>query len=759
MGLPLPASSARRRRVAALTAGCVALPALVGAVLAPAATASSPDHRPHEAPGQPILSTRSAALLDVDGLRFRDLDGSGDLTPYEDWRRSADERAADLVSRMTLPEKAGTLLHGSLTNLNGAYNLDAFGTNLDRHITTYISRLSPDAATLADQHNTLQERAEAERLGIPLLISTDPRSGFSITEGQTVSNGDFTPFPDPIGMGAIGDPALTEQMADIIRREYLAVGIREGLSPQADIATEPRWTRINGTYGSVGETAKEQVAAYVAGLQDGTDGLGAESVATVVKHWVGYGAQENGYDSHYYYGRYATFPGDNLAEHIVPFEGAFESGASGVMPTYSILKDLEIDGREVEQVGAGHNEYLLQDLLRGQYGFDGVITSDWAITNDCPVACQANRPPNSFVGAWGVGTPWGVEELTIPERFASTINAGVDIVGGSSDAASILTAVDAGLIPADRIDEAAASVLGQKFELGLFENPYVWPAGADAVVGSAESRAVGLDAQHRSLTLLENEDATLPLDDASGSTVWLYGVDAQAAVEAGLTPVADVADADLAIVRLVDPLGGPDNNDLDFKGTEPGFVALAAAHAAGATTIAVPQLSRPLILGNVLENADAVVANYGVSDEALLDVLTGEAAPEGRLPFELPSSLAAVAAQYSDVPNDSAAPLFAYGAGLEYTDVDVAVTLTGERHRGSVVLTGTAVNSGNTPVALRLLTRFAPVDLGSVEAGETRTLRVDTRLRAVQGVQLRVEATAPDGTSETSDVTYSGSHG
>ena len=649
-----------RRRAVGATAGG-ALIASLGLASLPVTAASAAE--------QPTLESRSTAIITVDGLQFRDLDSSGDLTPYEDWRLTSTERAADLVGRLSLEQRAGLLMHASLTG-SGTYDRAAFDPMLQTgHITTYISRLSVPTEVLADQHNQLQEAAEAQPFGIPLKISTDPRSGFSVTEGQTVSNGDFTPFPDAIGMGAVADPATTLQMADIISAEYRAVGISEALSPQADLSTEPRWTRQNGTFGSVGATVKEQVRAYVEGLQGGTEGITTEGVATVVKHWVGYGAQINGYDSHYYYGRYAAFPGENFDEHVVPYEGAFDVDVAGVMPTYSILQNLEVDGEVIEQVGAGHNEYLLQDLLRGQYGFDGVITSDWGIANDCPQECLDRRPPASFVGSWGAGMPWGVEDLTLPARYASAINAGVDIIGGSDKPQYIIQAVQEGLLSQDRVIEAASRVLEQKFELGLFEDPYVDPAVAASLVGSAESRAIGTDVQERSLTLLTNDGDALPLAVAPGTSAYLYGVSAEAAVAAGMTVVTDPGQADVAIVRLTDPRGGADLTDLNFTGTEPDFVALKAAHDAGAITIAVPQLSRPLVLGNVVDNADAVIGSYGVSDEALLNVVAGEAQPEGTLPFELPSSMEQVAAQLSDVPNDTADPLFEYGFGLSFAAV------------------------------------------------------------------------------------------
>ncbi|WP_220453092.1 glycoside hydrolase family 3 protein, partial [Clavibacter phaseoli] len=671
---------ARGRRIIGQTAGGALIAALaLGTAGVPAAGAAA------EPAAQPELeSAGSAPIITVDGLRFRDLDKDGALTPYEDWRLSSGDRAADLVARMSPEERAGLLMHASLTNVGDAYDRAAFDPLLaERHITTYISRLGADAPTLAREHNALQEAAEAERWGVPLKISTDPRHGFTVTEGQTVSNGDFSPFPDPIGMGAVDDPATTLEMGRIIAAEYRAVGITEALSPQADISTEPRWTRQDGTFGSVGADVAPHVAAYVEGLQGGTDGITSDGVATVVKHWVGYGAQVDGYDSHYYYGRYAAFPGGNFAEHITPYEGAFRNQAAGIMPTYSILKDLDLGDGVIEQVGANHNEYLLQDLLRGRYGFDGVITSDWGIANDCPEACRENRPPAFFVGPWGAGMPWGVEDLTLPARYASAISAGVDIIGGSDQPQYILQAVEQGLLTDARVIEAGQRVLQQKFELGLFEDPYVDPAAADAIVGSAASRAAGLDAQQRSLTLLSDttpatdawaRDAgdpgapALPVRVEPGMTAWLSGVQASAARSAGFTVVDDPADADVAIVRLADPRGGDDLTDLGFTGSEADYQALVRAHDAGARTIAVPQLTRPLILGNVVEHSDAVLASYGVSDEALLNVITGAAEPEGRLPFELPSTMDAVGAQLYDVPNDSASPLFAYRAGLSYDE-------------------------------------------------------------------------------------------
>lgn len=617
---------------------------------------------------QPVLGSRSVPIITVRGLQFRDLDRNGRLTPYEDWRLSPQRRARDLVARMTPTQKAGLLVHGlGLPTSGTGYDLAGVRALVaDKAMTTFITRLAVAPDQVATANNSVQEIAEEQPLAIPAVISTDPRNGFSVTAGQTVPRVGTTAMPDAIGMAATFSPSLTRRLADIARQEYRAVGIQMGLSPQADLATEPRWTRINGTFGSNPRSAKAQVEAYVEGMQDGDEGLTSTSVATVTKHWVGYGAQDQGYDSHYYYGRYAVFPGNNFDDHLVPYEGAFDADTAGIMPTYSILKDLVVDGTPVEQVGAGFNRFLLTDLLRGDYDFDGVILTDWAIVNDCPQACQDNRPPSFFVGPWGVGMPWGVETLTKAQRYAKAFNAGVDQIGGSDEPQPVLDAVSQGLVTWQRLDQSVRRLLVQKFELGVFENPYVDPAAAAQIAGNAEFTRIGDAAQAKSLTLLSNRDRLLPARAKKASNVFLYGVAPEAAQARGLTVVTNPADADLAIVRLSDPRSGADLTGLDWTGTEADYQAFQAAVAAGVPTVAVPKLDRPLILTDVVAKAGAVLANYGVSDEVLLDTIYGDRKPGGRLPFELPSSMAAVQAQYADVPDDTADPLFRRGFGLSY---------------------------------------------------------------------------------------------
>ncbi len=220
------------------------------------------------------------------------------------------------------------------------------------------------------------------------------------------------------------------------------------------------------------------------GLQGGDDGAGPDGVAAVIKHFAGYSASRTGFDAHNYYGRHSVLNEAEWEQHIRPFAGALEAQPAGVMPAYSILEELELDGQPLEQVGVGYNRHILTDVLRGELGFDGVIVSDWAITNDCSALCRDGHPAGERPSFATISTAWGVEELTAPERFAKGITAGIDIFGGVEDAAPLIAAVESGLVEQARVDAAVTRVLVQMFELGLFEDPYVDPAAAERLVGT-----------------------------------------------------------------------------------------------------------------------------------------------------------------------------------------------------------------------------------------------------------------------------------
>ena len=631
---------------------------------------------------QPDFGATSLALVADAGYKFKDLNKDGKLEPYEDWRLSAEVRAKDLVSRMTLAEKAGLMMHGTAPVTNdttgagtgSAYDLTALDTLVNtQFINTFITRMSGDAQTMADQYNKIQALAEQSRLGIPVSISTDPRNHFQYTLGASAGSSGFSQWPETLGFAALNDVAETKRFGDIARQEYLAVGITQALSPQADVSTEPRWARINGTFGEDADIAKAQVQAYIEGFQGGSTGITQKSVVAVVKHWGGYGAAKDGWDSHNYYGRFMTFPGNNFEYHLKPFEGAFAANAGSVMPTYSMPDAVyTVKGVTLEQVGAGFSKAMLTDLLRGQYGFKGVILSDWGITSDCDTNCLNGWPGSpSFIG---FGTPWGMETASKLDRYVKSTNAGMDQFGGATEPEYLIQAVQQGLLTESRLDESAYRILLQKFQQGLFEQPFVDVAKAKTIVGNADFQAEALDVQRRAMVLLQNKASTLPMA-VTGKKVWLYGIDASIATSYGFTVVDTPAAADVAIVRVSTPyevlhphymFGSMQHEgSLAFVDGNADYEAIKAAAAAPKSIVSV-YMDRPAILTNVQDKASAILANFGASDTALFDVITGKGKPQGKLPFELPSSMDEVAAQLSDVPHDTAHPLYAFGFGLSY---------------------------------------------------------------------------------------------
>jgi len=624
------------------------------------------------APHQPQLGSRTIPILHLRGLAFRDLNRDGRLEPYEDWRLPPARRAADLLSRMTLDEKIGQMMHGSLNTNGGDYiQADASGEILGKHVTAMITRLATTPARLADANNKLQEMAEMGRLGIPLSLSSDPRNQLEGVTGASVAGGGFTPFPDPLGFAAIGDAALTRRAADIVRQEYKAVGIRIALSPQADIATEPRWPRIDGTFGSNPALAARMVGAYVTGIQNGARGIGPDSVAAVVKHWAGYGAQANqGFDSHNVYGRFSAITNAALPQHIIPFQAAFAAHVASVMPMYSLPELLRDDRGRPVRTGAGFSRYLLTDLLHDRYHFLGLVLSDWGITNDCREACRHGARPG-VEPSWSDADPaWGVEDIPEEDRFAKGVDAGIEQFGGTTHVDKLAAAVHDGKVSQAQIDRAVLKVLTQTFALGLFENPYVDPEAAARLVGNLRFQAEAMRTQARSIVLLQTSRSLFPLSAASHRRLYLRGVEPQPFTALGFVIVDQPDQADAAIVRLAAPhqLLHPNfaagrvqhEGALDFRDGDPDLEAVKAI-STKAPTIVIVHLDRPAILTNLRPHATVLAGDFGATDAALADALTGRVRPEGRLPFELPSSMAAVEKQRPAISDDSGDPLYPFG--------------------------------------------------------------------------------------------------
>ncbi|AHE52979.1 glycoside hydrolase family 3 protein [Sphingomonas sanxanigenens] len=624
-----------------------------------------------------LASVAPPAGASSEAVQWRDLNRNGLLDRYEDARLSVEERVDDLIARMTIEEKVGLMVHASLRAEGSAIGVSSTGYDMPRvramiedgKINSFITRLVVAPAAFAHQNNMVQKLAEGTRLGIPVTISTDPRHHFQATLGASTTGGSFTLWPDTLGFAALGDANLVRRFGDIARQEYRAVGIHMALSPQADVGSEPRWSRFSATFGSDSETISRLAGAYVEGFQGGTSGVRLDGVATVVKHWVGYGAEPEGFDGHNHYGRNVTLSDASFADHVRAFDGPLAARSEGVMPTYVALHDVRIAGKPVEPVGAGFNKQLLSGLLRGQKAYRGIVVSDWSITRDCPDDCVAPSAKHPQMPAT-IGMPWGVEKLTVTQRFAKGIDAGIDQFGGVDEAVPILAAVRSGVITEARIDESARRILSLKFRLGLFDTPYVDEQAAGKLVGNSEWQHEADMAQRQSQILLRNVDGLIPLRHQT--KIWLYGVDARGAQAAGYTVVNDPADAEIALVRTAAPyeklhpyhfFGSRQHEGrLDFRAGDPSVAAVKQA-ASHVPVILAVEMDRPAVLTDLLPYTRAILVNFGTSDAALFDIISGRSGVCGRLPFSLPESMSAVERQRSDISDDERA-LMRRGEGL-----------------------------------------------------------------------------------------------
>jgi beta-glucosidase len=595
------------------------------------------------------------------GVEFRDLNGNGVMDPYEDRGLSPAERVADLLPRLSPEEKAGLLFHPIIgIGTPGAHDEPGrFGPETVRDLVVgkLVNHFNlhelPSPRETARWQNAMQELAEATPHGIPLTFSSDPRHAFTENVGMAFAAGAMSQWPEPLGLAAIGDTAVVHEFADIARREYVALGLRAALHPQVDLATEPRWARQAQTFGQDAATAGQMVTAYLRGMQGKS--LDREGVACTTKHFPGGGPQLDGEDPHFPYGREQVYPGGRFEEHLAPFRAAIEAGSSGMMPYYGMPVGLELDGEQVDEVAFGYNRRIVTGLLREQLGFDGVVLTDWGLVTDVEIA-----------GLPFPARAWGVETLSAAQRVRRILEAGCDQFGGEARTDLVLGLLEDGTLPKHRLDESVRRLLLVKFQLGLFDDPYVDEDEAERIVGAPQFRSAGHRAQAEAVTVLKN-GGILPL--APGSRLYVEGVDPGAAGDYG-TVVTHPEDADVAVVRITAPYEARNTYFLEAM-THQGSLEFPSdlVHRVHSLAARVPvvldvYLDRPAILTSLESQVAGMVVNFGASDTALFDALTGRIPPRGRLPVELPRSMAAVQASRPDVPSDTADPLYSYGAGL-----------------------------------------------------------------------------------------------
>lgn len=608
-----------------------------------------------------------APTLNQSGISFRDLNKNGKMDTYENPNASVDERADDLVSQMNLEEKAGSMYVSMIgTTPDGepmetpVFTTDPMTLMMSMMLLTNSEMIarkkmnnfnilaSLDADKMAKYNNTIQKLAERTRLGVPITIATDPRHGTKNNPGAGIFTPAFSKWPSSFGLAATRDTLLVREFADIARQEYNALGIRLALHPMADLATEPRWGRSNGTFGEDAHLSAIMTKAYVLGFQG--DSLDQNSVACMTKHFSGGGPQKDGEDAHFPYGKDQVYPGDNFDYHVIPFtEGAFEANTAQIMPYYGIPL-----GQTSEDVGFGFNKDIIQGLLRDSLNFQGVVCTDWNIIS---------------ASKMGEGRAWGVEHLSPKLRIKKSLDAGCDQFGGESNPELIIELVNEGQLDESRLDVSVKRIMKDKFRLGLFDNPYVDEQKANQLVGKDTFREKGKIAQAKSMVLLKNE-ALLPLKE--GTKVYVEGMLTPEDFNRKGTLVMNPEDADVIIKRIGTPFDERDEYFLEsffhqgrlyYSDEEKKEILDLISQK---PSIVIANLERPAILTEIAESSSALFAEFGTSDEVLVKVLFGEAKPEGKLPFELPSSWEAVLNQKEDVPYDSKDPLYPYGHGLSY---------------------------------------------------------------------------------------------
>ena len=691
------------------------------------------------------VPTSGVSLITEDGYAFKDMNRNGTLEPYEDWRLSARERAEDLAARLQIEEIAGMMLYSShqsvpsgggmfggatdggkpyaqsgasASDLSDAQRKFLTEDNLRAVLVTTVE--SP--AVAAKWNNNMQALVEGMGHGVPVNTSSDPRHETSATaEYNYGAGGEISHWPTSLGMAATFDPALVEEFGRIAAEEYRALGISTALSPQIDLATEPRWTRFYGTFGESPELDTDMARAYVDGFQTSfgkdeiADGWGYKSVNAMVKHWPSGGPEEGGRDAHYNYGKYAVYPGGAFETHLKPFtEGAFKlSGktkmASAVMPYYTISTGIDPSGKNV---GNSYSRYIITDLLRDKYAYDGVVCTDWNITYD-------NAGIDRFDGKC-----WGVEELSVAQRHYECLKAGVDQFGGNNDKGPVLEAYqmwadEFGKESADkRFRESAVRLLLNSFRTGLFENPYLDPAVSEEIVGKPEFMEKGYQAQLKSVVMVKNSGNVLPVKDKKKvyvpqryfpELVNFFGVKTPERYEDVFAAdllgkyydlVASPAEADFAIVVIDAPTSGTGYSAEDVKKGGNGYIPISlqysdytADHAREVSLAGGDRLEKSANrsykgksvktanksdLQTVIDTkkamgdkpvitvistgkpfvpefepySDAILVSFGCQNQALLDLISGAVEPSALLPMQLPADMKTVELQMEDVPFD-----------------------------------------------------------------------------------------------------------
>ena len=618
---------------------------------------------------QPEMEFRVIGKITVDGKTFKDLNGNKKLDPYENWQLSDEERVKDLVSKMTLEEKAGLLLIPEFPKFEGGA-LVLPNKMIAQNTRYFIFRKNLSADVIANHNNQLQVEAEKSRLGIPVMIISNPKNHaeefVGAGEADLDKPGQFSYWPGTLGLAATRDLDLISEFAQIAAKEFRASGIRKLYGYSADIATDPLWGRIDETFGEHPELVSDIIWRIVKGFQG--DVLNEDSVTTTVRHYPGGGARVDGTDPHFEEGKYNLYPteGSLLRYHMPPFKAAIDAHATSIMPYYAYPSNESAeqglphfsDKQQFEEVGFALNKSFIDDYLREELGFLGYVNSDTSAVID---------------------KAWGALDLSVEERFAKALNAGTNIFSGAANPAPIINAVKQGLVSEEKVNRSVTYLLTEMMKLGMFENPYVDPKNAKQVVDNPASQEKADLAHRKSVVLLRNGNNLLPLNDRKIGNVKLY-VEAFPGGNNGAQTqqLKEMIRKHDPKITISDSLEGATHAFVWVKPKQD-FMKRKPTLTIGAET-GIPNVSRiveiqkkvptitainmrsPWLINEIEPNAAAVIATFGVKTEALVDVIRGRFNPVGKLPFTIPANQEAVNNEKGDLPGFREAPTYVYRA-------------------------------------------------------------------------------------------------
>lgn len=441
---------------------------------------------------------------------FKDMNGNGQLDPWEDWRLPAEERAADLAPQLDVDQISGLMLFSGHESAPGDGLTDAQKEYLaDSYLRNVLYAGGNDVEPVVTWTNSMQAfvetLAEDDTPYIPVNFSSDPRS--DAKDSYSGASGGVSQWPALLGLAATFDADRVGEFGKIAAAEYRAMGLANALSPQIDLATELRWPRITGTLGEDADMAAEMAKAYVDGFQktfdeEGNDlGWGEESITTVIKHFPGDGIGEGGREGHTESGKYGVLAGGNIEGQLKPFEAALDSG--GLMTSYSIILDADGEPAFGNRMGTAYDKERV-DILRVDNDYDGVIVTDWGVTSG------GAADPDAFFGM-----AWGADDLTVDERHFEILKAGVDQFGGNNDIEPVRAAYklweeaheagDVDQSAEERWNQTGGRVLTNIFNVGLYENPYQELDVSEALIGNDEFMEAGFKAQLDSVVVVKNE--------------------------------------------------------------------------------------------------------------------------------------------------------------------------------------------------------------------------------------------------------------